>query len=64
MTDPFFFDLQGFTDTLGTGTLSFDDMRDGFAGQNVTAVVIEVPVAAAIDGNSSLSLWATSARLP
>jgi hypothetical protein len=61
--DPFFFDLQGFEDTLLLGTLSFDDTRDSFAGRNVTALVIEVPVAAAIGGGSNLSIWATTSRI-
>lgn len=61
--DPFFFDLQGFQDTLQTGTLSFDATRDSFMGRNVTAVVIEVPVAAAIGGGSNLSIWATTSRI-
>lgn len=60
--DPFFFDLQGFGDTLATGNLAFDNTRDSFAGQNVTALVIEVPIANALNGGSSLSIWSTSAR--
>ena len=61
--DPFFFDLQGFQDTLQSGTLSFDATRDSFAGRNVTAIVIEVPVAAAVGGGSNLSIWATTSRI-
>ena len=44
--DPFFFDEQGYLDTLSTGTLSFDSTRDFFAGQNTTAIVVEFPVSA------------------
>lgn len=61
--DPFFFDLQGFQDTLQTGVLAFDNTRDSFAGRNVTAIVIEVPIAAAIAGGSNLSIWATTSRI-
>lgn len=61
--DPFFFDLQGFGDTLQSGALSFDNTRDSFAGQNVTAIVIEVPIADALDGGSALSLWSTTSRI-
>ena len=61
--DPFFFDLQGFTDTLNTGALSFMSTRDSFEGLNATAVVIEVPLAAALAGGTNLSLWATSSRI-
>ncbi len=40
--DPFFFDLQGFMDTLSTGTLSFVNDRDFFAGKNISAIVIRL----------------------
>lgn len=62
--DPFFFDLEGFNDTVSSGTLSFDPNRDFFAGQNITALVIEVSLTAAQAGNSDgLQVWATSASL-
>ena len=60
--DPFFFDFEGFTDTLATGTLSFDAERDSFMGTNVTALVVEMDLAAVADGATSLSMWATSRR--
>lgn len=60
--DPFFFDLQGFRQTLMTGTLAFDGTRDTFAGTNATALVFEMDLAAALDGGSSLEIWATTAR--
>ncbi|MXO48526.1 DUF4331 domain-containing protein [Erythrobacter vulgaris] len=59
--DPFFFDLQGFRDTLNTGTLSFDSERDFFAGQNLTAVVIEIP-RDRIDPGAPVDVWAATAR--
>lgn len=60
--DPFFFDLQGFQDTLATQTLAFSNTRDFFAGQNITTVVLEVPMTAALGGGSALSIWATTAE--
>ncbi|MGQ0721502.1 MAG: DUF4331 family protein [Candidatus Eiseniibacteriota bacterium] len=60
--DPFFFDLEGFRATLATGTLSFDSSRDSFAGLNVTAIALRMDLGAALDGGSTLNLWATTAR--
>lgn len=60
--DPFFFDLQGFRDTLSTGTLSFNSGRDFFAGQNLTAVVIEIPKDR-IEAGSVVDVWGSTARL-
>lgn len=60
--DPFFFDLQGFRDTSNTGTLSFDSDRDFFAGQNLTAVVIEIPKDR-IDTGALVDVWGATARL-
>ena len=59
--DPFFFDLQGFKDTAATGTLSFNPNRDFFAGQNLTAVVIEIPLEN-VDAGSLVDVWGTTAR--
>ncbi len=61
--DPFFFDLQGFRDTLSTGTLSFDNTRDFFAGQNLTAVVIEIPRDRIESGTNLIDVWSETARL-
>lgn len=61
--DPFFFDLQGFQDTVMTGNLSFDSTRDSFAGANITAIVLEVPLTAALGGGTDLQIWATTATL-
>lgn len=58
--DPFFFDLEGFGETLSTGDLSFDDERDSFAGRNVTAVVIQLDTADL--GAGTFDVWATTAR--
>ena len=61
--DPFFFDLQGYGETLSTGTLSFDSTRDFFAGQNATAITLEVPISAALGVGNTLNLWAMTARI-
>lgn len=61
--DPFFFDLTGFVTTVTTGTLSFDSTRDFFAGQNVTAVVLEMPLTAAQGAGTNLSIWSTTGRI-
>ncbi len=61
--DPFFFDLQGFRTTTMTGTLSFDKNRNFFAGQNLTAVVIEIPKDRIANGTNPVDIWATTARL-
>ncbi len=60
--DPFFFDLQGFRTTVSSGTLSFDKNRNFFAGQNLTAVVIEIPKDRIANGANPVGVWATSAR--
>jgi hypothetical protein len=60
--DPFFFDLQGFRDTLATGTLSFNNQRDFFAGQNLTAIVISIPRDRIENGANLVDVWATTAR--
>jgi len=60
--DPFFFDLDGFRQTLQTGTLSFSSVRDRFAGLNVTAIVLEMNLNTALSGATSLKLWATTGR--
>ncbi len=60
--DPFFFDIAGFQETLATGTVSFDSSRDSLAGTNVTAIVIELPVADVLGSGTTLSTWSTTAR--
>ncbi len=68
--DPFFFDLDGFKATLAKpasdATLRFNNTHDTFAGTNVTAVVVQVPLSAVtVNGTlPKLALWATSARKP
>ena len=60
--DPFFFDLQGFKATEATGTLSFDKNRNFFAGQNLTAVVMEIPRSRIENGTNLIDIWGTTAR--
>lgn len=60
--DPFFFDLQGFRDTVATGRLSFNNQRDFFAGQNLTAIVISIPRDRIENGTNLVDVWATTAR--
>lgn len=61
--DPFFFDLEGFRQTLATGTLSFDSHRDTFAGKNATALVFSMDLDAALRGGAQVAIWATTARV-
>ena len=60
--DPFFFDLQGFLETVQTGTLNFNPDRDFFAGGNVSAIVVELPVRA-LPGDGPYRVWATTGRI-
>ena len=59
--DPFFFDLDGFTTTISTGDLAFDPTRDFFAGQNVSAIVVEF--ACSDLGSTTFNVWGTSSRI-
>jgi hypothetical protein len=60
--DPFFFDLDGFQETLATGTLAFVADRDTFAATNVTMIVLEMSIDGVAAGSDTLALWATTAR--
>ena len=60
--DPFFFDLVGFRQTVSTGTLAFNNQRNFFAGQNLTAVVMEIPRSRIENGATPIDIWATTAR--
>ncbi|ATE63492.1 hypothetical protein [Rhizorhabdus dicambivorans] len=60
--DPFFFDLEGFRATRATGALSFRSNRNFFAGQNLTAGVVQFPRSAIDTGSGKIRIWATSAR--
>ncbi len=62
--DPFFFDLEGFQDTVTTGDLAFDHERDFFAGKNLSAIVIELETADIGAGtDNTFDVWATTSRI-
>ncbi len=58
--DPFFFDVVGFTRFLN-GTGGFDG-SDGFAGYNVSAIVIELPRTMIDGGSDQLQVWGETSR--
>lgn len=59
--DPFFFDLEGFKDTLMTGTIEFDNTRDFVAVKNTLIFAVEFDHAAA--GSTTFNIWSTTGRL-
>jgi hypothetical protein len=59
--DPFFFDLEGFKDTLMTGTVAFDPMRDFVAVKNTLIFAVEFDHTVA--GSTSFGIWSTTGRL-
>ena len=62
--DPFFFDFGRFLEVLaGTATSFNDPGTDSFAGLNVYAIVIELPMDLLGADLSSLSVWGTTSRL-
>lgn len=61
--DPFFFDSQGFGETLSTGTVAIDSTRDTFAGRNLSAIAFEIDTAALSDTQTVFKAWATTARI-
>ncbi|MEJ7731308.1 MAG: DUF4331 family protein [Polyangiaceae bacterium] len=60
--DPFFFDAQGYLESLATGDLLFDSTRDTLAGLNVTAAGIEIDTS--LLGAGPIQVWATTSRKP
>ena len=60
--DPFFFDAQGYLETLDTGTVAITSGRDFLAGLNVTAAAIEIDTALLQDGDSPMQFWVTASR--
>lgn len=60
--DPFFFDVQGYLDTLATGTLMIRNDRSILAGKNATALAVEMSTSAMRSGSNELRFWITSAR--
>ncbi len=61
--DPFFFDLQGFKDTMSTGTLMIRNNRNFFAGKNDTSFVVEFPRSAIQNGTNPIQVWAETRRI-
>lgn len=61
--DPFFFDSQGFRESRDTGTLAFDNQRDFFGAQNITSVVISIPLNSVVASSGALDIWSEAARL-
>ena len=58
--DPFFFDAVGSSRFVsGTG---FFTGTDGFAGQNVSAIVVEVPLSMVADESGRLQIWGETGR--
>ncbi|MBC8069759.1 MAG: DUF4331 family protein [Deltaproteobacteria bacterium] len=60
--DPFFFDFDGFRQSLDEGALHFDSDRDSFAATNVAAVVVEMSRDAVTGDAGRLAIWATTGR--
>jgi hypothetical protein len=60
--DPFFFDAQGYLETLDTGTVMLMNNRDFLAGLNVTAAAIEIDTSFLQEGDAPIQVWATAAR--
>lgn len=58
--DPFFFDFVGFQRFLA-GTGGFSGV-DSFSGYNVSAIVIELPIASVSGGSNSLQIWGETSR--
>ncbi len=74
--DAFFFDLQGFRDTLmvagnpatpaglgGMAGIRMTSDRDFFACKNTSALVLEQPIAPLLAGSANVRVWATTARM-
>ena len=61
--DPFYFDLQGFRETRSMGTLRFNNQRDFFAGQNDTAVIIQIPRHLVVQPGQPVQVWSAAGRL-
>lgn len=60
--DPFFFDLVRFREIIaGTQTAFRNPGVDTFAGTNVLAIVVELPIAM-LGGNPNLGIWGTTSR--
>ncbi len=61
--DPFFFDQTGFRATVASGDLSFDNTNNDFAGTNVTAIVVQLPLTTIMGAGTALQTWTTTSTL-
>lgn len=59
--DPFFFDAEGYGNTLSTGSVAFTG-ADFFAGLNALAIVLEFDTAATVGAEHQIQTWATTGR--
>lgn len=59
--DPFFFDSQGFRETLQTGDLRITSGRDTFSNQNITAIVLQIPLDN-FNATGALAVWSETKR--
>ena len=60
--DPFFFDIDGFTETVTTGTLAFT-ATDGIAGANVMTIALEFDAPSLLGAETAFQTWATTSRI-
>ena len=60
--DPFFFDIDGFTETVTTGTLAFT-ATDGIAGANVMTIALEFDAPSLLGAGTAFQTWATTSRI-
>ena len=64
--DPFFFDLPGFLNILGPGSLigcgspTSHPERNFFARRNVSSIVLELPSDMLTDGSSKIGVWGST----
>jgi hypothetical protein len=64
--DPFFFDLPGFLNILGSGSLigcgspTSHPERDFFAHRNVSSIVVEVPTSLLTNASPNIGVWAST----
>ncbi len=59
--DPFFFDIDGFNETLNSETLSFS-ATDGLAGNNVMTIAITFDAPSLLRNDVDFQTWATTSR--
>ena len=59
--DPFFFDSQGFRETVDTGTIRFREDRDFFSDANITGFVMQIPTSA-FAATGAITVWSDASR--